>query len=459
MPRAARRRVVILGAAGRDFHVFNTVYRDDAESEVVAFTAAQIPGIDRRAYPPALAGPLYPDGIPIRSEDALSTLIRDERVDEVVFAYSDVAHVDVMHRASIALAAGADFALKGPVATMLRARLPVIAVCAVRTGVGKSQVTRFLSRWLRERGLRVAVVRHPMPYGDLAAQAVQRFETTADLDRAHCTVEEREEYEPHLAIGNVVHAGVDYGRILAAVESEADVILWDGGNNDWSFYRPDLAIALVDPMRVGHESLYHPGETVLRSADLVVVAKSNSADPQDVARLESNVRSLVPDAPIVRGASRVTLDDPGRVAGRRVLVVEDGPTITHGGMGFGAGLVAARAAGAAEIVDPRPAAIGRLAAVLAAHPHIREVLPAMGYSDAELADLTATIEAARPDVVVAGTPCDLARQLSTAIPIVRARYEYEEIDAPGLSGHVGAFLARRGLNDPVGGGFGSNGAR
>ena len=441
--RSKRLRVLILGAAGRDFHVFNTVYRDDPDCEVVAFTAAQIPGIARRRYPAALAGPLYPAGIPIHAEGGLAELVAAQRIDEVVFAYSDVAHVDVMHTASIALAAGADFKLLGPDATMLPARIPVIAVCAVRTGIGKSQVSRYLSRLLRERGLRVAVVRHPMPYGDLERQAVQRFASLADLDRADCTVEEREEYEPHLAIGNVVHAGVDYGRILAQVEREADVLLWDGGNNDFSFYRPDLHIVLVDPMRAGHESLYHPGEAVLRMADLVVVAKTNSADAGDIERVRASARALAPKAEIVCGASRVALDDPARVAGRRVLVVEDGPTITHGGMAFGAGRVAARAAGAASIVDPRPAARGRIAEVFAEHPHIREVLPAMGYSPAELADLRATIEAARPEVVVAGTPCDLARLIDTSMPIVRARYEYEEVERPGLQDHVTRFLDAR----------------
>lgn len=448
--KSKRRRVLILGAAGRDFHVFNTVYRNDPSAEVVAFTAAQIPGIASRRYPAVLAGPLYPDGIAIRAESELAALVTSLRVDQVVFAYSDLPHVEVMHRASIALAAGADFVLAGPDATMLRSRLPVIAVCAVRTGIGKSQVSRFLSRILKEHGLRVAVVRHPMPYGDLAAQAVQHFRCAADLDRAGCTLEEREEYEPHLAIGSAVHAGVDYGRILEDVEAEADVVLWDGGNNDFSFYRPDLHVVLVDPMRTGHESLYHPGEAVLRMADVVVVAKTNSANAADIERLVANVRKLAPRATILRGASRVSLDDPGAVRGRRVLVVEDGPTITHGGMAFGAGHVAARAAGAAELVDPRPFAKGRLVEVLAAHPHIREVLPAMGYSPEELADLRATIEAAAPVVVVTGTPCDLARALSTRIPIVRARYEYEEVESPGLREQLEAFLARRGLGSADG---------
>ena len=437
-----KKRLLIMGAAGRDFHVFNTVFRDDLGSEIIAFTAAQIPGIASRRYPAELAGSQYPNGIPICAESELAKLIVAEKIDEVVFAYSDVAHIEVMHKASIALAAGADFSLLGPQTTMLRSRLPVIAVCAVRTGIGKSQVTRYLSQVLKAQGLRVAVVRHPMPYGDLVRQSVQRFKSLADLDRAACTVEEREEYEPHLAIGNVVHAGVDYGRILAQVEQEADIILWDGGNNDFSFYRPDLHIVLVDPMRAGHESLYHPGEAVLRMADLVVVAKTNSAAPADIERVATSARALAPKAVILHGASRVVLDDPARVAGRRVLVVEDGPTITHGGMAYGAGYVAARAAGAATILDPRPSARGRLAEVFAEYPHIHEVLPAMGYSPAELADLRATIEAVAPDVVVAGTPCDLARQLDTRIPVVRARYEYEEVESPDLRDHVLAFLAR-----------------
>ena len=444
MPRHTR-RVLIMGAAGRDFHNFNVAFRDDPAAKVVAFTAAQIPGIAGRRYPAALAGSRYPDGIPIVPEAELATLVVRERVDEVVFAYSDVPHVQVMHRASIALAAGADFALLGPNRTMLKSRLPVIAVCAVRTGIGKSQTTRHLSRLLKRQGLSVAVVRHPMPYGDLERQAVQRFATLDDLDRAQCTVEEREEYEPHIALGNVVHAGVDYGRILERIEDEADIILWDGGNNDFAFYRPDLHIVLVDPMRAGHETAYHPGEAVLRMADVVVVAKINSAAAADVAAVTESAHRLAPNATLVRAASRVTLDDAARVKGRRVLVIEDGPTITHGGMAYGAGLVAAREAGAADIVDPRPAARGRIAEVFAQYPHIGPVVPAVGYSAEELADLKATIEAAGSDVVVAGTPCDLARLIETPTPIVRARYEYEDVDAPRLSDIVTDFLKRRAL--------------
>jgi predicted GTPase len=442
---ASPTRIVIMGAAGRDFHNFNVVYRDDPTAEVVAFTAAQIPGIAGRRYPAALAGPRYPEGIPILAEEGLAALIAAQRVDRVVFAYSDVTHEHVMHRASIALAAGADFALLGPSRTMLRARLPVIAVCAVRTGVGKSQVTRAIARLLKAQGLRVAVVRHPMPYGDLAAQAVQRFETAADLDHAQCTIEEREEYEPHIAIGNVVFAGVDYGRILARIEAEADIVLWDGGNNDFAFYRPDLHIVLVDPMRAGHETTHHPGEAVLRMADGVLIAKCNSAAPADIAKVAESARRLAPRATIVRGASKVTLDDPGKVSGKRVLVIEDGPTVTHGGMPHGAGLVAATGAGAAEIADPRPAARGRIAEVFAAHPHIGRVVPAMGYSPQELADLAATIDAARAEVVVAGTPADLGRLIATKTPIVRARYEFEEIESPGLQDIVMAFLKERAI--------------
>jgi predicted GTPase len=440
-----RKRIVIMGAAGRDFHNFNVAFRDDPAVEVVAFTAAQIPGIAGRRYPPELAGPRYRDGIPILAEQELASLVRDERIDEVVFAYSDVTHLEVMHRASIALAAGADFALLGPNRTMLRARIPVVAVCAVRTGIGKSQTTRYLSRLFKQHGLSAAVARHPMPYGDLVKQAVQRFETLDDLDRAQCTVEEREEYEPHLALGNVVYAGVDYGRILQEIERHADIILWDGGNNDFAFYRPDLNVVLVDPMRAGHESAYHPGEAVLRMADVVVVAKTNSAAAADVAAVTESAQRLAPRATIVRGASRVALDDPARIKGKRVLVIEDGPTVTHGGMAYGAGYVAARDAGAADIVDPRPAARGRIAEVFAEYPHIGRVVPAMGYSERELADLAATIEAAAVDVVVAGTPCDLARLVDTATPIVRARYEYDDMDAPRLSDVVMAFLRERRL--------------
>lgn len=436
-----RRRVVIMGAGGRDFHNFNTVYRDDPASEVIAFTAAQIPRIAGRRYPPALAGPGYPDGIAILDESELETLCREQRADEVVFAYSDVSHAEVMHKASIAMAAGADFALLGPRRTMLEAKVPVIAVCAVRTGCGKSQVTRWLSGRLVDRGVTALIVRHPMPYGDLEKQAVQRFATMADLDTAECTVEEREEYRPHIEAGNVVYAGVDYGRILDRAEREADVILWDGGNNDFPFYRPDLLITLVDPLRPGHETTHHPGEAVLRMADVVLVAKVNSATSENIDTVMTNARRLNPSAAIVHGASAVTLEDPGALRGRRVLVVEDGPTITHGGMPHGAGYVAAAGAGA-QVVDPRSAARGEIAAVFEQYPHIGPVLPALGYYPSQLAALRDTIEAVDADIVVAATTADLAGLIDIGKPVVRARYDYAEVEEPGLGGVIDDFLAR-----------------
>jgi predicted GTPase len=438
------RKVVIMGAAGRDFHNFNVVFRDAPATEVVAFTAAQIHGIAGRRYPAALAGSRYPNGIPIVEETRLSDVCREDWVDDVVFAYSDVAHTLVMHVASIVLASGANFVLLGPRQTMLTSRLPVIAVSAVRTGAGKSQTARWLAALLRKRGLRVAVLRHPMPYGVLERQAVQRFATLSDLDLAACTIEEREEYEPHIVVGNVVFAGVDYGRILAAAEGEADVILWDGGNNDFPFIRPNLHIVLVDPLRPGHETTHHPGEAVLRMADIVVVAKTNSAAAADIRLVTETARALAPKAVVVNAASLVTLDAPAVVMGRRALVVDDGPTLTHGGMSYGAGYVAAINAQASEIVDPRSSAVGDLADVFKSYPHIGKVLPAMGYSAGELADLEATINAVPADVIVAGTPADLARIMRLNKPVVRARYEYAEVGEPRLSAVVGAFLDRTG---------------
>jgi len=438
-------RIVIMGAAGRDFHNFNRVYRDDPGSRVVAFTATQIPEISGRVYPPSLAGRLYPQGIPIVDESELEALCRRERVEQVVFSYSDVDHAWVMHRASIALAAGADFLLLGPERTMLRAAVPVIAVSAVRTGCGKSQTSRWLSRLLRDRGLRVAVVRHPMPYGDLERQAVQCFSDRSDLDAAACTIEEREEYEPHLALGNRVFAGVDYAQVTARAEAEGDLILWDGGNNDFPFLRPDLHIVLVDPLRPGNETSHHPGEAVLRSADIVVVAKVNSASDADVRRVSENVRAINPRAPIVRGASPVRLEDPAAVRGRRVLVVEDGPTLTHGGMPYGAGYVAAVQAEAAEIVDPRPAAAEAFAEVFAQYPHIGPVLPAVGYHPAQLEALRQTLNATEADVVVAATTCNLEALMEINKPVVRALYEFAEAGEPGLGGLVEGFLRERGL--------------
>jgi predicted GTPase len=440
-PRS-RERIVILGAAGRDFHCFNVVYRDDPSVAVVAFTAAQIPGIAGRRYPPVLAGPLYPEGIPIVAETDLEAICRRDAVDRVILAYSDLSHAEVMHLGSRALAAGADYEILGPRRTMLRARVPVVAVSAVRTGCGKSQTARWLGRSLRARGLRVVAMRHPMPYGDLLRQGVQRFASRADLDAAGCTVEEREEYEPHIAAGIVAYAGIDYAAVLGCAEEEAEVIVWDGGNNDFPFLVPDLHIAVVDALRPGQVASHHPGETVARMADVVVVNKVDAASAADVQSAIDEVRRVNPRARVVRTASPVRLDDPGAVAGRRVLVVEDGPTITHGGMPYGAGFVAASAAGAAAIVDPRSAAVAEVAAVFAAHPHIGRVLPAVGYGPAQVEALRATIERSDAEVVVSGTPIDLAALLAIAKPVVRARYELQEVEEPGLRGEVDAFLAR-----------------
>jgi len=436
------RRVLILGAAGRDFHNFNTVYRDDPAVCVVAFTATQIPGIAGRRYPAELAGALYPDGIPIRDEGELEFICREEPVDEVVFAYSDVTHEHVMHLASRALAAGADFGLLGPRATMLRAELPVIAITAVRTGCGKSAIARWLSRRLRDRGCKVAVLRHPMPYGDLVRERVQRFATLSDLDAAGCTVEEREEYEPHIAFGNLVFAGVDYATILAAARGEADIIVWDGGNNDFPFIRPDLHIAVADALRPDQVATHHPGEAVARMANVLVVNKVDAASEEQVQTVIDELRAVNPTAPIVRARSPARLDDPAVVNGRRVLVVEDGPTITHGGMAYGAGYVAASAAGAASIVDPRDSAVPEIDAVFRAYPHIGLVLPAVGYGPAQLAALAATIDNSAADIVVSATPIDLARLVHIDKPVVRVRYDYAENGAPGLSTFVDEFITR-----------------
>ncbi|MGE5344844.1 MAG: cyclic 2,3-diphosphoglycerate synthase, partial [Acidithiobacillales bacterium] len=421
------RRVVILGAAGRDFHDFNTVFRDDPAFRVVAFTATQIPGIEGRLYPAALAGKLYPDGIPIRPEEELSRLIRDEKVDLCVFSYSDVAHGAVMHLASEAIAAGADFTLLGASRTMLRAHVPVVAVTAVRTGAGKSQTTRFIGRVLKNLGLRVVVVRHPMPYGDLAAQACQRFAALADLDREKCTIEEREEYEPHLVSGVVVYAGVDYGRILRSAEAEADVILWDGGNNDLPFFEPTLHLCIADPHRPGHETGYHPGEANFRRADVILVNKCDTADEGNIHAVEMAAARLNPKARVFRTNSPVVCERPELVRGRRALVVEDGPTLTHGGMSFGAGLVAAKKAGAAAIVDPAPWAVGSIAATFRKYPNATGILPAMGYGDEQVAELAETIRRTPCEVVVVGTPIDLTRVVKLDKPAVRVRYELEEV--------------------------------
>ncbi len=437
----AGERVLILGAAGRDFHNFNVVYRDDPATTVVAFTATQIPGIAGRRYPAALAGRRYPSGIPIEEESELETVCRRERVTQVVFAYSDVSHAHVMRVASCALAAGCDFVLLGPDRTMLRADVPVVAVSAVRTGCGKSPIARWLGARVRGRGLRVAVLRHPMPYSDLERQRVQRFETLEDLDAAACTLEEREEYEPHLAAGNLVFAGVDYAAIAVRAAAEADVIVWDGGNNDFPFLRPDLHIVVVDALRPDDARGYHPGEAVLRTADVIVVNKVDAASAEQVARAIAAARAVNPRARLVQAASPVRLEDPRAVRGRRVLVVEDGPTITHGQMPHGAGFVAAMAVGA-TVVDPRSAAVPALEAVFSRYPHIGPVLPAVGYSREQLDALRATIARADVDVVVAATPVDLARLIKVDKPVVRARYEFAETASPGLGGWVDDWLAR-----------------
>jgi predicted GTPase len=422
--------LLILGAAGRDFHNFNVAYRDEPGVRVAAFTAAQIPGIAGRVYPPELAGPRYPQGIPIEPEEDLERLIRAHGVEEAVFAYSDVSHEDVMHLASRVLAAGADFTLLGPRRTMLRASKPVVAVCAVRTGCGKSAVSRRVAEILRARDRRVAVVRHPMPYGDLRAERVQRFATLQDLDRAGLTIEEREEYEPHVQSGSVVWAGVDYADILARAQAEADVIVWDGGNNDLPFLAPTLHLCLVDPLRPGHESRYHPGEANLRMADVAVIVKEDSATPAQTEAVRASIRALNPGARIVDTRLPVTVDDPEAVRGRRVLAVEDGPTLTHGGMTLGAAaLITARLGG--TLVDPRPWAQGSLRRVFEACPELGPVLPAMGYSSTQLAELEATINAVPCDLVLFGTPADLRRGLRIRHPVARARYHVEE--AGGLS--------------------------
>jgi predicted GTPase len=442
MTPAARKRVLILGAAGRDFHNFNVLFRDDPAVEVVAFTAAhQLLGVETRRYPAVLAGPLYPDGIPIADEDRLEELCRAHEVDQVVFAYSDVTHAHVMHLASRALACGAAFALPGPRQTMLAARRPVIAISAVRTGCGKSQIARWLSQRLRGKGRRVAVLRHPMPYGDLAAERVQRFATRADLDAAHCTAEEREEYEPHIAAGNVVFAGIDYAAILAAAEREAELIVWDGGNNDAPFLRPDLHICVVDALRPDQIATHHPGETCIRMADVVALNKVDAATDDQVELALANIEAVNPRATVIRTASPVRLDDPQAVTGRRVLVVEDGPTITHGGMAYGAGYVAARAAGAA-VVDPRPFTAAALRPVFERYPHIGAVLPALGYSAPQLQALRETIDRADADLVVSATPLDLAALLQVRKPVIRARYAFADAGEPTLGEIVDGFIAK-----------------
>jgi predicted GTPase len=426
-----RRRVVIVGAAGRDFHNFNTHYRGDERYEVVVFTATQIPGIEGRVYPSELAGDLYPDGIPIEPEGDLERVIATNGIDEVVFSYSDVSHEDVMHVGSRALAAGADFVLLGPSSTMLPATCPVVAVCAVRTGSGKSQTTRAVTRILKAAGKKVAVVRHPMPYGDLVEQAVQRFETFDDLSAADCTIEEREEYEPHLEQGSIVWAGIDYGAILERAQAESDVLIWDGGNNDLPFYVPDVHITVADPLRTGHEMRYHPGEANLRMADVVVINKVDSAARADLDSLRTTIAEVNGDAVVVEARSPITIEDGGDLSGKKVLVVEDGPTLTHGEMAYGAGVVAARQAGA-EPVDPRPWAAGSIRAVYDRYPHIGALLPAMGYSERQRKDLADTINASDADAVLIATPIDLRKVCDLAKPAVRVTYELEVVSEPTL---------------------------
>ena len=428
----ARRRVLIMGAAGRDFHNFNTVYRADPETEVVAFTATQIPFIDDRRYPASLAGSQYPDGIQIHDESQLGRLIADLEVDDVVFSYSDVSHEYVMHKANEVIAAGANFVLLGSNATYLEASVPVVAVTAVRTGVGKSQTTRAIAGVLKDAGKKVVAVRHPMPYGNLEAQRVQRYAELADLDRYHTTIEEREEYEPHITSGTVIYAGVDYGDILAQAQAECDVLLWDGGNNDLPFYRPDVYIVLVDPLRAGHELTYHPGEANLRAANVVLINKMDSATPEQVAQLERTIIDLNPTATVVKANSRVSVEDPDAIRGKRVLVVEDGPTLTHGGMKLGAGVVAARRGGAAEIVDPRPWAVGSIAETFRKYD-VGPVLPAMGYSEGQLEEMAKIIDAADVDLVVIGTPIDLRKVIEISKPAIRVRYDLDVLpESPQL---------------------------
>lgn len=437
-----RQRVLIMGAAGRDFHNFNVHFRHNDQAEVVAFTAFQIPNIAGRTYPTSLAGPRYPKGIPIFDEAELSRLIFELRVDQVVFAYSDVSHEEVMHRASLVNACGPDFRLMGINHTQLVSSKPVISVGAIRTGCGKSQTSRRLAQLLREKGKRTVIIRHPMPYGDLEQQACQRFATLEDLDHHECTIEEREEYEGHIRVGHVVYAGVDYGRILASAEQEADIILWDGGNNDVPFYRSDLHVVLVDPLRPGHEVRYHPGETNLRLADVVLMLKVGSADPQSIQQVRESVRRVNPGARLIEADSVVTVAEPEQIKGRRVLVVEDGPTLTHGEMTFGAGFVAATKNGAAEIVDPRPYAVGSIRETFNRYNHVKQVLPAMGYGERQIKELEETINAVPCDLVIVGTPIDLGLLLKVDKPMLRVTYELDEMGTSALREEVAAFLAK-----------------
>ncbi len=428
----ARIPVIIMGAAGRDYHNFNVFFRDNELYDVVAFTATQIPGIEGRVYPPELSGKLYPKGIPILPEEQLEELIKKHKVEQVILAYSDLSHNYVMHKASLVHAAGADFRLMGPNTTMLKSKKPVVSICAVRTGCGKSQTSRRVVQILRDKGLRVVVIRHPMPYGDLAEQACQRFETIEDMKRHKCTIEEMEEYEPHITRGAILYAGVDYGKILEEAEKEADVILWDGGNNDFPFYHSDLLMVIVDPHRPGHELSYHPGETNLRLADVVIINKIATAKPDNVDQVRDNIARVNPNAIVVDAVSPLFVDDPSVIRGKRVLVVEDGPTLTHGDMQYGAGWLAARKFGVSEIVDPRSAAVGTIRETFEKYTHISQILPAMGYGDEQIRDLEKTINSVDCDAVVIGTPINLERIVKINKPAVRVRYELQEIGVPTL---------------------------
>jgi len=437
-----KKKVIIMGAAGRDFHNFNVYFRNSDAYEVVAFTATQIPGIEGRVYPTELAGPSYPKGIPIYPEENLPDLIKQQDIDEVVFAYSDVSHEYVMHKASTALASGADFRLMGPKTTMLKAKVPVVAIGAVRTGSGKSQTSRQVAKILKGKGLRVAAIRHPMPYGDLRKQIWQRFASYEDLDKHQCTIEEREEYEPHIDNGIIVYAGVDYAEILREAEKEADIIVWDGGNNDMSFYKPDLNIVVADPHRAGHELLYHPGETNIRMANVVIVNKVDTADPAKVKLVKENIKMLNPNATVLDAASPITVDKPELIRGKRVLAIEDGPTITHGGMPYGAAVIIAKNLGASEIVDPRPYAVGSIKEAYKKYPHLGALLPALGYGEKQVAELKETIDRIPCDVVVLGTPIDLRRVITIKQPTVRANYELKVLGPVSLEQILQEFLQR-----------------